>query len=141
MLKVSEVFIMEFNDKKEYAVYLKHNGYNCTQAVLMAYQNEIGLDEEIIKKLGSSFGSGMGGMKGTCGALIGANIALGLLNTTSLASKFHAKDIVDEFEQKSKALTCQDIKGLKTHVILTSCEDCIRNAIDILNKKLESFNE
>lgn len=130
---------MEFENKKEYAVYLKHNGYNCAQAVLMAYKDRLNLDEEMIKKLGSAFGSGMGGLKGTCGAIVGANIALGLLNTSNIASKFHAKDMVDEFIKRSGALECHTLKGLETHKILCSCEDCIRNAIDILDSKLEEF--
>ena len=132
---------MEFENKKEYAVYLKHNGYNCAQAVLMAYQDELGLDTDTIKKLGSAFGTGMGGMKGTCGALVGANIALGMLNTSEIASKFHAKDITDEFIELSGAITCQDLKGIKTHQVLCSCEDCIRHSIDLLDKKLETFSE
>jgi C_GCAxxG_C_C family probable redox protein len=132
---------MEFENKKEYAVYLKHNGFNCAQAVLMAYQDELGLDTDTIKKLGSAFGTGMGGMKGTCGALVGANIALGMLNTSEIASKFHAKDITDEFIELSGAITCQDLKGIKTHQVLCSCEDCIRHSIDLLDKKLETFSE
>ena len=132
---------MEFENKKEYAVYLKHNGFNCAQAVLMAYQDELGLDTDTIKKLGSAFGTGMGGMKGTCGALVGANIALGMLNTSEIASKFHAKDITDEFIELSGAITCQDLKGIKTHQVLCSCEDCIRYSIDLLDKKLETFSE
>ena len=28
-------------DKKEYAVELKHNGYNCAQAVLCAFAEEV----------------------------------------------------------------------------------------------------
>ena len=132
---------MEFENKKEYAVYLKHNGFNCAQAVLMAYQDELGLDTDTIKKLGSAFGTGMGGMKCTCGALVGANIALGMLNTSEIASKFHAKDITDEFIELSGAITCQDLKGIKTHQVLCSCEDCIRHSIDLLDKKLETFSE
>ena len=132
---------MEFENKKEYAVYLKHNGFNCAQAVLMAYQDELGLDTDTIKKLGSAFGTGMGGMKGTCGALVGANIVLGMLNTSEIASKFHAKDITDEFIELSGAITCQDLKGIKTHQVLCSCEDCIRHSIDLLDKKLETFSE
>ena len=132
---------MEFENKKEYAVYLKHNGFNCAQAVLMAYQDELGLDTDTIKKLGSAFGTGMSGMKGTCGALVGANIALGMLNTSEIASKFHAKDITDEFIELSGAITCQDLKGIKTHQVLCSCEDCIRHSIDLLDKKLETFSE
>ena len=137
---------MEFENKKEYAVYLKHNGFNCAQAVLMAYQDELGLDTDTIKKLGSAFGTGMGGMKGTCGALVGANIDEFLkINSliTDLAGEAEDGEYVlpDEFIELSGAITCQDLKGIKTHQVLCSCEDCIRHSIDLLDKKLETFSE
>jgi C_GCAxxG_C_C family probable redox protein len=130
---------MDFLDKKEYAVYLKHNGYNCAQAVMMVYKDRVGLSEELIKKLGSGFGSGMGGMKATCGALVGANMILGMLNNSNMATKFYAKDMADKFIERSKAISCRDLKGLETHKILCSCEDCIRNAIDILDETLNNM--
>jgi len=130
---------MELNDKKEYAVYLKHNGCNCAQAVLMAYKDEIGLDENLIKKLGSGFGSGMGGLKATCGALVGANMVLGLLNDTDKVTKLISKDMANEFIEKSGAIECHTLKGVETHKVLCACDDCIRNAIDILDNKLDDL--
>ena len=65
-------------DKKELAVTLKHNGYNCAQAVLCSFVNETGLSEELLKQIGAGFGVGMGCMEATCGALIGAQIIMGL---------------------------------------------------------------
>ena len=35
----------------------------------MAYEKELGRPAEDILAMGSGFGSGMGGMEGTCGAL------------------------------------------------------------------------
>ncbi|MCR4611314.1 MAG: C-GCAxxG-C-C family protein, partial [Lachnospiraceae bacterium] len=65
-------------DKKEYAVQLKHNRHNCAQAVLCAFSEELGVSEEMLRKMGAAFGGGMGCMEGTCGALCGAEMALGL---------------------------------------------------------------
>ena len=47
-------------NKEEYAVTLKHNGYNCAQAVLCAFAEECGLEEELLKKTGAAFCAGMG---------------------------------------------------------------------------------
>ena len=65
-------------DRKEQAVTLKHNGYNCAQAVLCAFADETGLSEDLLKQIGAGFGAGMGCMEATCGALIGAQIIMGL---------------------------------------------------------------
>lgn len=46
-------------DKKEKAVGLKHSGYNCAQAVLCVFQEETGLTEEFLKRIGAGFGVGI----------------------------------------------------------------------------------
>ncbi|MEF2884357.1 MAG: C-GCAxxG-C-C family (seleno)protein, partial [Ruminococcus sp.] len=51
---------------------LFYEGYNCAQSVLLAFEDKLPYDKESLLMLGSTFGSGMGGMMGTCGALIGA---------------------------------------------------------------------
>ena len=54
-------------------------GYNCAQAVLLAFASEVGLDEATSAKLASSFGGGLGGMRQVCGAVSGMCMAAGLL--------------------------------------------------------------
>lgn len=44
-------------------------GYNCAQAVLIAFCDEIGMDEPAAAKLASSFGGGMGQLREVCGAV------------------------------------------------------------------------
>ncbi len=127
-------------NKIEYALNLKHTRCNCAQAVIMAYKDKLNLSEEQICAIGSGFGTGMGNTKGVCGALIGATIVLGLLNNTSTNTKLLASDMMDSFIEQSKALYCADLKGVKTHIMLTSCDDCIANAINILDKKLEEIH-
>ena len=43
-------------DKKEKAVSLFKNGYGCAQAVLLAFADELNIDENTAAKLASSFG-------------------------------------------------------------------------------------
>ncbi len=120
----------------EDAIKYKHSGYNCTQSVLMAYKDKLNIKEEDILKLSSGFLLGMGNMKGTCGALIAANMLLGLLNYSKRRTMTLSANLVDEFEKKSGALICADLKGIKTGTVLCSCDNCIKNAIDILEKIL-----
>ena len=58
--------------KKEMAVERFMKGYNCCQAVACAYCEELGMREEDVFKMTEGFGSGMGGLKDTCGAVTGS---------------------------------------------------------------------
>ena len=66
----------------EKAVQNKNNGYNCAQAVACSYCDIVGMDEETMYKVTEALGAGMGGMEGTCGAISGACIVLGLKNSS-----------------------------------------------------------
>ena len=123
-------------DKKELGVYYKHNGFNCCQAVILCYKDILNLDEDTLKKLGSGFGVGMGCMEATCGALVGANIVLGLLNDGSLLTMKKSKVLLERFKELSKDTICKNLKGIDTGVVLTSCDDCVRNAIQSLDEMI-----
>ena len=65
--------------RKDIAAEKKRCGsHNCTQAVLCTYHDFAGMEEETIKNAGNAFAAGMGNMEGTCGAIVGAGIILGL---------------------------------------------------------------
>ncbi|MBQ9485696.1 MAG: C_GCAxxG_C_C family protein [Clostridia bacterium] len=52
-------------------------GFNCCQAVVLAFKDELGLDEETIKKLSIGFGGGLARQRLTCGAVSGMTLVLG----------------------------------------------------------------
>ena len=122
--------------RTEKAVELKSK-YNCCQAVLLAFQDELGKSAEELLALGSGFGSGMGGMEGTCGALCGANIVMGLLNKSGQPTKQIMRGMVDDFKSQAGATICGDIKGIKTGKVLCSCPDCVKIATDLAEKALQ----
>jgi len=107
---------------------------NCCQAVLLAYQDKLPLPQEILLALGSTFGSGMGGMQGTCGALVGAEMVLGLLGYSGSNMNKYSRQLHARFGELCGATICVDIKGVLTGKVLCSCEDCCRNAALILEE-------
>ena len=118
--------------KKEYlAISLKHQGYNCCQAILCAFQEETGLSEEALKKIGAAFGVGMGNMEASCGALCAAEILLGLKEYQDKPVLRRAKELYGAFEEKCGAVLCKDLKGRDTGVVLCDCDVCIRNATEL----------
>ena len=108
--------------------------FNCAQAVLLAYKEELGLSEETLANLGSAFGLGMGGMKGDCGALCAAEMVLGLIKKERVSRE--ARELFNEFESFCGSAICKDLKGIETGVILCSCENCVKNAVELLEKRL-----
>ena len=125
-------------ERRDRAVEYKHTGCNCAQAMLLAFQDVSGLDEEMLKKIGVCFGSGMGGMDGDCGALTGAEMILGLVKYQGARMHRESKALYNEFVSRSGASKCRDLKGVDSGTVLCSCDDCIRHAVDILN---ETFRE
>ena len=122
--------------RAEQAVERKHSGFNCCQSVVLSYAKEIGLPEETLAKLASGFAGGMGNREGVCGALNGAVMVLGLLNDGSVKPVKAAKEAQLAFREKTGAILCKDIKGIETGVALCACDDCVRNAVEIVEKAL-----
>ena len=53
-------------------------GYACSQAVLLAFANDFGMDHQVAKLVSSTFGGGMGRLRQKCGAVTGGFMVLGL---------------------------------------------------------------
>ena len=123
-------------DRAEYGAQLKRS-CNCCQAVLLAYEDQLPLDKDALLALGSTFGSGMGGMMGTCGALVGAEMVLGMKANQKGGMNRYSRELFSGFEEKCGASRCIDIKGVMTGHILCSCEDCVRHAIELAENNLE----
>ncbi|HBI64254.1 MAG TPA: hypothetical protein DDX51_03955 [Clostridiales bacterium] len=123
-------------EKKEKAVQIKHMGYNCCQAVLAAFAEELGITDEQARRLGAAFGAGMGGMEGTCGALCGAELVLGIKEYSGKPILAQARSIHNAFQKKCGATICKDLKGVETGTMLCSCDDCVRSAAEIVEQAL-----
>ena len=54
---------------EEKAKALFAEGYNCSQAVVLAFQEEIGLPTDLLARMASSLGGGMGRLREVCGAV------------------------------------------------------------------------
>ncbi len=89
---------------------------NCAEALLIAANEKykLGLDDRFLKAV-CPFGGGIQSEK-TCGALLGAAAALGLMYaeerpTTNDKMKELTKRFVEEFEKEFGALDCTTIKA------------------------------
>ena len=120
-------------------------GYNCAQSVVCAYNDLLGVDEEILFRMSEGFGLGMGRMD-TCGAVTGMLMAVGLLKSTgdlkNCKSKPETMKVVKEmqeaFLEKNGSIMCREIKGVDTKKVLRSCDGCIEDAVRMLGERFFS---
>ena len=108
---------------------------NCAQAVALAFADKLPLPEETLKKLTAGYGGGMGCMEATCGALVGAVMAAGLL-TDGQGTARCAKTILADFKQRCGATVCKDLKGVETGKVLCPCNQCVYRAVLALGAAL-----
>ena len=119
------------------AVENKNCGYNCAQAVICAYCDVAGIDEETARNLGAPFGIGMGNMEGTCGAITGAGMVLGMASEDRIKAIRGMKQIMNKFQLRNGATQCKLLKGVGTGVVLRDCSDCVADAAEFLEEELE----
>lgn len=130
---------MNIVERAEYAKNLKTTGKcNCAQAVISALCDLTNLDLNTLLASTSGFAVGMGTMEATCGALIGANIILGLIVKNGTVR--YSKIIHNKFKELTKDTICKVIKGIDTGIVLTPCDMCCYNAVIAFFDTLELIN-
>lgn len=141
-------------ERQQKALEMYKGDYNCAQSVFSSFAEDLGLDKQTALRISTGFGSGMGKMQHTCGAVTGAFMVLGLKygraedddeenkkQTYALVRRF-----AEKFEEKHTAINCKDILGqeLRTQeewekakedgLFSATCESCVANAVSILDE-------
>ncbi len=106
--------------EREKAKELFLEGYNCSQAVFVAYAERYGLDKELALKVSASFGGGMGRMREICGAVSGmfmvAGMETGQTKPRDPAAKQANYDMVQRLAKRYKeeygSIVCKELLGL-----------------------------
>ena len=101
----------------------KEDGYNCCQAVVLAYNDIFGIDKETAAAISSGFGGGMGRMREVCGSVSGMVLLAGLLKpaadpsdkTARTANYSLVQEVAGEFKALNGSIICKELLGL------TSC--------------------
>ena len=123
---------------KRYALELFEMGYNCAQAIVIAYGKEYGIEKDLAIKLTSSFGAGLAGLGEVCGAITGASIILGLKYGND--SNMHVRNLAKKFKEKHKGLTCRTLLTEDYPVVYKThskrCLSIIAEVCDLLEQEL-----
>ena len=100
----------------------KENGYNCCQAVVLAYNDIFGIDDTTAAALSSGFGGGMGRMREVCGSVSGMVLLAGLIQPATdpsdkagrTANYAMVQDVAAEFKALNGSIICKELLGLST---------------------------
>jgi C_GCAxxG_C_C family probable redox protein len=107
--------------RRELAINYFKEGYNCTQAVVMAFKDVLSIDPNELCKISSPFGGGISRMRETCGAVTGMVLVLGNLigyDTPEIGVKKHelyknTQELLRIFENKYGSLRCGILLNLE----------------------------
>lgn len=102
--------------------------YNCAQAVLMPFAEDMGLTREQAKNVAANFGGGMG-CGSVCGAVTGALMALGGLNFPPEKRT----ELLRKFQQENGTLDCAALLKAAAERGETKKEHCDRMVEQCLN--------
>lgn len=98
----------------------KDGGYNCCQAVVMAYSDLFGINDETAAAMSSGFGGGMGRMREVCGSVSGMVMLAGLISPASdpsnkewrTANYALVQEMAEEFRSINGSIICKELLGL-----------------------------
>jgi C_GCAxxG_C_C family probable redox protein len=107
----------EIEERTAQAVENFKAGYNCAQAVVMAYADRYATDPETLKQLAGPFGGGMGRLREVCGAASGMFMILGMEHPTGNPDDKKAKTenyaavqrTAGAFKQQLGSYICADL--------------------------------
>lgn len=106
--------------KKELGENYFKQGYNCAQSVVLAFKDELGIDEVTAAKCISGFGGGFGRLREVCGAVSGMVAVISGLKGYSDPNDRTAKielykkiqEIVGEFKEINGSYICRELMSL-----------------------------
>ena len=106
--------------RAERAEALFRSGYNCSQAVAMAFSDLINTDEKTVARLTSGFGGGVGRMREVCGCILGMTFVMSALYGYDDTSDAKAKaalygeiqGIAEKFRDENGSIVCRELLGL-----------------------------
>lgn len=96
------------------------DGYNCCQAVLLAFSDIFGIEEKTIATIASGFGGGMARMREVCGTVSAIGMAAGFISPAirpkdmaeRTANYALVQELAGEFRKENGSIICRELLGL-----------------------------
>lgn len=106
--------------RAEQAVTYFKSGYNCAQAVYMAYADLFGMEPKTAAVIAAPMGAGIGRMREVCGTVSGAALIAGLAipcdDPHDLESKTRCyalvQQVAERFRRENGSIICRELLGI-----------------------------
>ena len=92
------------------------SGYNCAQAVMVAFCDVTGLEEKTAARYAAAFGGGMGRMREVCGAVSGMFMVLSILygyedpdDPRKKTIYSQVQELAGKFREENGSIICREI--------------------------------
>lgn len=104
-------------DRATKAAGLFLEGYNCAQAVAVAFADMVGLEETQVARMVSGFGGGFGRLREVCGAVSGMVFVISTLygydsmddNEVKMGHYKRIQDLAGQFREQNGSIICREI--------------------------------
>lgn len=137
-------------------------GYNCAQAVTLAFAEEMGLDQAQAAKMASSFGGGLGRLREVCGCVSGMALAAGAIyGYSDPKARVEKADhyaliqkLANEFKKENGSIICRELlaginndtnpvpeERTESYYKKRPCADLAYMAAEILEEEIKSRME
>lgn len=111
---------LDVEARAEQAVTYFKSGYNCAQAVYMAYADLFGMEPKTAAIIAVPLGAGIGRMREVCGTVSGAALIAGLAipcdNPSDMAAKTRCyalvQQVADRFREANGSIICRELLGI-----------------------------
>lgn len=118
-MKIPEDFDIEARAQKARQNFL--DGYNCCQAVMLAFSDIFGIDEKTVATIASGFGGGMARMREVCGTVTAMGMAAGFISPAiqpknmaeRTANYALVQELAGEFRTENGSIICGELLGLR----------------------------
>lgn len=135
-------------DRKELAVHLHENNFNCAQSVACAFANVFGYDPVNAFRGIEAFGLGMG-CQTTCGAVSGMAYVIGMArsdgNLDEPATKHECYALMElafqAFVEKNGSAICSDLRDPEDEQAHEKCNSYIQDGVAIIDKILLGLDD
>lgn len=113
---MKEISILEMNySRGKQAEENFKSGYNCCQAVVLAFKDLLEIDEKTLIKLCASFGGGLARLREVCGTITGLAMAAGLLFSDNMdKSQLYTlvQELTNQFKEENGSIVCRELLNL-----------------------------
>ena len=146
--------------RKEKAMQSFLDGYNCSQCMMLAFEDLLTIDLDTALKIASPFGGGMGRLREVCGSVSGMFMVLGFIYGYSDPKDYegkktlyeHIQELARRYEEANGSIICRDLLGLtvqhdtsapeqrtETYYKKRPCAEMVGSATEILETYLSEI--